>query len=75
MLPKIQTGILDSEIPLGGFGRRLTAKELSKLLDAGVPCSERHIVVRAAVNTPRLGRLYEPTYTAERHAPMQLLLS
>ena len=78
MLPKQQAGILDAEIPLGGFGRPLTAEERSKLLRAGIPCSERHIVMRAAVkavNTRRLGRLYEPTYTAGRHAPMELFLS
>lgn len=75
MLPKVQEGILNAEIPLGGSGRALTADERSKLLRAGVACSERHIVVRVAVNTPGLGRLYEPTYTAERHAPMELFVS
>lgn len=75
MLPTIHCGILDAEIPLGGLGRPLTEDECRKLIRVGVPCSERHIVVRAAVDTPRLGRLYEPTYTPESHAPMELLVS
>ena len=75
MLPKLHSGILDAEIPLGGLGRSLTINERRKLAEAGVACSERHIVVRAAVHTPRFGRLYEPIDTAERHAPTELLLS
>ena len=75
MIPRIHSGILDDEIPLGGLGRTLTPGERSKLASAGVHCGERHIVVRVAVNTSMLGRLYEPVYTAERHAPMAILVS
>ncbi|MDA8107996.1 MAG: hypothetical protein M0015_05120 [Betaproteobacteria bacterium] len=64
-LPKRHQGILDSEIPLGGRGRRLTANECRKLRERGVACDERYVVVRVAVDTPRLGHLYEPVYTAE----------
>ena len=74
MLPNIHNGILEAEIPLGGLGRSLTLNERRKLAEAGVACSECHIVVRAAVHTPRLGRLYALTDTAERHAPTELLL-
>lgn len=63
--PKRHLGILDSEIPLGGRGRRLTADECRKLRERGVACDERYVVVRVAVDTPKLGHLYEPVYTAE----------
>ena len=75
MPPKFHTGILDAEIPFGGLGRPLTAEERKKLISAGVSCGERHIVVRVAITTPRLGRLYKPTYAPERHAPMDVFLA
>ncbi len=55
MLPKLHSGMLEAEIPLGGPGRALTVNEHRKLAEAGVACSERHIVVRASVHTPRFG--------------------
>jgi len=67
-------GILESAIPLGGFGHTLTTTECRKLTALGLPCTERHIVVRTAVDTPWYGRLYAPTYTAERHAPTKFIL-
>ncbi|HVB47508.1 MAG TPA: hypothetical protein VNF69_03865 [Burkholderiales bacterium] len=69
-----QVGILDSEIPLGGSGRRLTAPECSKLRQRGVSCDERYIVVRVAVDTPGLGYLYEPVHAPERHARVGVVL-
>ena len=64
-------GILESEIPFGGYGRRITPAECARLREQGVACKESYIVVRAAVDTPRLGYLYEPAYTlAERFAPL-----
>lgn len=75
MRRRLHIGILDAEIPFGGFGRPLTAEERKKLVSAGVSCGERHIVVRVDLTTPRLGRLYKPTYTAERHAPMDVFLA
>lgn len=58
-------GILEAEIPLGGKGRKLSAGECRKLRERGVTCDERYVVVRVAVDTPRLGHLYAPIYTAE----------
>ncbi len=69
-----QVGILESEIPLGGWGRRLTAAECRKLRERGVPCDERYIVVRVAVDTPGLGYLYEPVPAPERHARVGVVL-
>jgi hypothetical protein len=64
--PEQHFGILDAEIPLGGAGRRLTSGECRKLRERGVICDERYVVVRVAVDTPRLGHLYAPIYyTAE----------
>ena len=38
-------------------------------------CKETYIVVRASVDTPRLGYLYEPAYTlAERFARVDVLV-
>ncbi len=65
---------LDAEIPLCGLGPSLTVNERSKLAEAGLAYGECHIVVRAAVHTPRFGNVYAPTNTAERHAPTKLLL-
>jgi len=68
-------GILESEIPFGGYGRRVTPAECARLREQGVACKETYIVVRAAVDTPRLGYLYEPAYTsAERFARVDLLV-
>lgn len=73
-LAKRQSGILEAEIPLGGRGRRLTASECEKLRARGVACDERYVVVRVAVDTPRLGHLYEPVYTAEQIASVGVIL-
>ncbi len=67
-------GVLESEIPFGGYGRRITAAECARLREHGVACRETYIVVRAAVDTPRLGYLYAPCYTAERFAPIDVLV-
>jgi hypothetical protein len=67
-------GILDSEIPLGGSGRRLSAGECRKLRERGVTCDERYVVVRVAVDTPLLGHLYAPVYTAEALADVGVML-
>lgn len=67
-------GILEGEIPLGGFGRRVTSTECARLRDHGVTCRETYILVRAAVDTPRLGYLYAPLYTAERFARIEVLV-
>ena len=67
-------GILDSEIPLGGAGRHLSSAECRKLRARGVECDERYVVVRVAVDTPRLGHLYEPVYTPERLAGIGVML-
>jgi hypothetical protein len=66
--------ILESEIPVGGYGRRITPAECARLREHGVACKETYIVVRAAVDTPRLGYLYEPSYTAERFARIDVLV-
>jgi hypothetical protein len=66
--------ILDSEIPVGGYGRRITQAECARLREQGVACKETYIVVRAAVDTPRLGYLYAPSYSAERFAPIDVLV-
>jgi len=68
-------GVLDAEIPVGGFGRRLTPAECAKLREHGIVCTETYIVVRAAVDTPRLGYLYAPCYTSsERFARVEVLI-
>ena len=68
-------GILESEIPFGGYGRRITPAECARLREQGVACKETYIVVRAAVDTPRLGYLYEPAYTlAKRFARVDVLV-
>ena len=68
-------GILDSEIPFGGYGRRLTPAECDRLREQGVACQETYIVVRSAVDTPRLGYLYAPAYsTAERFSRIEVLV-
>ncbi|MGH8738952.1 MAG: hypothetical protein ACREU5_12065 [Burkholderiales bacterium] len=67
-------GILESEIPLGGFGRRVTPAECARLREYGITCKETYIVVRSAVDTPRLGYLYAPLYTAERFARIDVLI-
>jgi hypothetical protein len=68
-------GILESEIPFGGYGRRLTQAECARLREQGVACRETYIVVRASVDTPRLGHLYEPAYTlAELFAKVDVLV-
>ena len=67
-------GILESEIPVGGNGRRLTPAECARLREHGIACKETYIVVRAAVDTPRLGYLYQPAYTAERFARVDVLV-
>lgn len=68
-------GILESEIPFGGYGRRLSPSECARLRARGVACAESYIVVRASVETPRLGYLYEPAYTlAERFARTDVLV-
>ena len=68
-------GILDTEIPFGGYGRRLTAAECTRLRAQGVACKETYIVVRAAVDTPRLGYLYAPAYkSAESFARVDVLV-
>ena len=51
--------ILNSEIPIGGFGRSLTSAECKKLRDAGISCSERWAVVRRN-DSPTTGILYYP---------------
>lgn len=75
MFTKVYAGILQSEIPLGGLGRALSAEERNRLVRHGITCGEGHIVVRLAVNTPKLGRLYQPDESAEQHQPMELVLS
>ena len=68
-------GILESEIPFGGYGRRITAAECARLREHGVACKETFIVVRSAVDTPRLGYLYAPAYSsAERFARIDVLI-
>ena len=67
-------GILDAEIPLGGFGRHVSPTECARLREHGVACKETYIVVRSAVDTPRLGYLYAPLYTAERFARVEVLV-
>jgi len=67
-------GILESEIPFGANGRRLTPAECARLREHGVACKETYIVVRTAVDTPRLGYLYAPSYTAERYAGVDVLV-
>jgi len=68
-------GILETEIPIGGYGRRITSSECAKLREQGIPCQETYIVVRSAVDTPRLGYLYEPAYwTAERFSRIDILI-
>ncbi|MDA8109888.1 MAG: hypothetical protein M0015_14850 [Betaproteobacteria bacterium] len=66
--------VLESDIPIGGLGRPLTPSERCRLGELGIVCTERHIVVRLAVDTPRYGRLYEPTYAPERHAPTAVIV-
>ena len=61
-------GILEAEIPFGGNGRRITPAECARLREHGIACKETYIVVRSAVDTPRLGYLYAPSCTAERFA-------
>ena len=67
-------GILETEIPVGGSGRRITPAECARLREHGVACKETYIVVRTAVDTPRLGYLYAPSYTAERFAGVDVLV-
>jgi hypothetical protein len=66
--------ILETEIPVGGYGRRITPAECARLREHGVACKETYIVVRTAVDTPRLGYLYAPSYTAERFARIDVLV-
>lgn len=75
MFEQVYTGILRSEIPVGGMGRPLTAEECSKLLRYGVTCSEAHIVVRLDVASPGLGRVYTPVPTHELHEPLGIIVS
>lgn len=75
MFERVYTGILQSEIPVGGMGRPLTAAECSKLLRHGVTCDEAHIVVRLDVTSPGLGRVYTPVRTHELHAPLGVIVS
>ena len=68
-------GILEAEIPIGGSGRRITAGECARLREHGIFCKETYIVVRSAVDTPRLGYLYAPAYcSAERFARIDILV-
>lgn len=66
--------VLDTAIPVGGLGRPLTPSERRRLSEHGIACTERHIIVRLAVDSPRYGRLYEPTYAPERHAPTAVIV-
>jgi len=75
MSSQVYTGILQSEIPMGGMGRSLTAEERRKLSRYGVPCSKKHIVVRLDAASPTLGRLYEPSSAVELHAPLDIIIS
>lgn len=75
MSTQVYTGILQFEIPIGGWGRPLTTAERSKLFRYGLPCSEEHIVVRIDVNSPGLGRLYEPNDSPEQHHPLEVVVS
>ncbi len=68
-------GILETEIPYGGYGRRITSAECAKLREQGIACQESYIVVRSSVDTPRLGYLYEPAYcSAERFSRTDILV-
>lgn len=68
-------GILEAEIPFGGNGRRVTQAECARLREQGIACQETYIVVRSAVNTPRLGYLYAPAYcSAERFTKTDVLV-
>jgi hypothetical protein len=57
--------VLESDVPLGAYGRHLSAEECRRLRERGVSCDEEYIVVRAAMDTPRRGYLYRPTDTVE----------
>jgi len=52
--------VLNSEIPVGGFGRALTSSECNKIRSHGYTCSQRWIVVRA-YDSPQHGILYYPS--------------
>jgi len=68
-------GVLESEIPFGGYGRRITPAECARLRTQGIACQETYIVVRSAVDTPRLGYLYAPAYRSpERFARVDVLV-
>ena len=54
--------ILNSEIPSGGFGRKLTSSELKKLRENGHSCSTGWIVTRA-YDSPNHGIVYRPGKT------------
>jgi len=51
--------VLNSEIPRGGFGRRLTSSECKNIRAEGHSCSETWIVTRA-YDSPDHGILYYP---------------
>ena len=54
--------ILNSPIPFGGFGRKLTSTECKKLRANGHKCSETWIVTRA-YDSPHNGIVYYPCKT------------
>ncbi|MGA8005736.1 MAG: hypothetical protein WCA17_06525 [Burkholderiales bacterium] len=66
--------VLESDIPLGAYGRPLSAEECRRLRERGISCDEEYLVVRAAADTPRLGYLYKPTGTAELYARVSALV-
>ncbi len=66
--------VLQSDIPLGAFGRHLSAEECRRLQERGISCDEDYLVVRAALDTPQLGYLYKPTKTAERYTRVAVMV-
>lgn len=66
--------VLESDIPLGAFGRHLSTEECLRLRERGIACDEEYLVVRAAVDTPKLGYLYKPAKTAERYTRVAVMV-
>lgn len=55
--------ILNSPIPMGGFGRTLTSAECRALRSLGWTVSERYIVTRQVSDIAELGIIYHPAPT------------
>lgn len=51
--------VLNSAIPMGGFGRHLTSAECKNIREYGYSCSERWIVVQAHCSSND-GIVYRP---------------